>query len=421
MNRRSLFGRFAVPLSADRTANRLEHRRVHMEPLEVRQVLATIYVNDNWVSADPGAGNLTQGDTVFSSADPLNNTITASYGDNAFGKVSNATSSTGNPYLTVAGQGLSTQFIDDAIGAANDGDTVSLVEGTYTESDIVIDKAVLFKGSGTSGSGDTVIVPEVVSASVENEFPTASHQGIIIYSPSVTVTNVHINGSGNNALAGSLNFHQGITTLYDTQDGVNGVGGTRLRSGPRTEHAGHQPGRPGRPTPFRAAPVDQQRQGRQRLVQGHHPLCRRRLQLWPHRLRRTKTRFRTRSSTASATLAISPPTTSASWSRTSTIRTTPWAMPSATRSATCSASAWRRTLTAPARGIAARLPATTRPCRSTRSTTPAWKVSATTSSRAVTSLPTSPTSAAAIRQSAFTRSIRTSPTRPSPAMVRRSV
>ena len=112
MNRRSLFGRFALPLSGDRPANRLEKRRFHMEPLEVRQVLATMYVDDNWVSQTPGAGTLTQGDTVVSGTGG----ITAAYGDNAFGLVTNATSSTGNGYLTVAGQGVSTRYIDDAIG-----------------------------------------------------------------------------------------------------------------------------------------------------------------------------------------------------------------------------------------------------------------------------------------------------------------
>jgi len=211
MNRRSLFGRFAVPLSANRTANRLEHRRVHMEPLEVRQVLATIYVDDNWVSQDPGAGNLSQGDTVISGTGG----ITGSYGDDAFGLVSNATSGTGNPYLTLADappNNISTRYIDDAIGVANNGDIVSLLEGKFTESDIVIDKGITFRGfgsAGTNGVGESLIVPEVTSTRAELEFPTGSHQGIIIYSPNVTVTNLHVNGSGNGSLGGSLNYHQG--------------------------------------------------------------------------------------------------------------------------------------------------------------------------------------------------------------------
>ncbi len=137
-----------------------------MEPLEVRQVLATMYVDDNWVSQTPGAGTLTQGDTVISGTGG----ITAAYGDNAFGLVTNATSSTGNGYLTVAGQGVSTRYIDDAIGTANNGDTVSLLEGIFTESDIVIDKSVVLKGVGTNGGspgvGESLIVPEVVSTAL---------------------------------------------------------------------------------------------------------------------------------------------------------------------------------------------------------------------------------------------------------------
>ena len=69
-----------------------------------------------------------------------------------------------------------------------------------------------------------MIIPEDTAVSTLDasaEFPVGTRQGIIIYSPDVTVSNVALDGNGNpttTANAGhTLNFHQGITTLYDTQ------------------------------------------------------------------------------------------------------------------------------------------------------------------------------------------------------------
>ncbi len=216
MNRKSLFGRLSPRTLARRTADRPEHYRAAIEPLEVRKVLAaTFYVNDNWAeNPNTADGTLTLGDSVVSLNDPVNFGITATYGTNAFGNV------TGTNVPNIAGN----EFIYSAITAALDdnNDTVSIIEGTYTESDIVIDKSVIFQGSGRSGLTDTLIVPEVASARAEQEFPIGSRSGIIIYNNSITVRNLRLDGSGNGSITPGFAYHHGITTFYEQQNGPGG-------------------------------------------------------------------------------------------------------------------------------------------------------------------------------------------------------
>ncbi len=230
MNRRSLFGRFAAPLSIDRTAKRPEHRKMRLEALEDRKVLAiTVYVNDNWTELPAlSNGTLEIGDSVYDAA----NNITASYGTTAFGTV---TGTIDVPSLPGAA------FINDAINATNvsDGDTVSILEGTYTESDIVVNKQLTINGHGhtdlannaelqgamlpygeyvQNAAAETLIVPATSSAHVNGEFPNNTHSGIIIYSEGVTISNLRLDGSGNSGNTGAMAYHQGITTLYELQD-----------------------------------------------------------------------------------------------------------------------------------------------------------------------------------------------------------
>jgi hypothetical protein len=208
MNRRSLFSRSARPALFHAYAQRPDYFQVHVEPLEQRQLLAgnTYYVNDTWI--DGNGGTLNFGDTVTAGAalDPVSSGIAGTYGVDCFGK-----SSTGS-------SDPSYSHIADAIAAAGSVDTVSLLEGTYTESDIVINKQVLFSGTGLSGTANTLIVPEVTSAhggAADANFGAGTHAGVIIYSDQVTVQNVHLNGNGG-GVGGSLNYHEGISTLYDT-------------------------------------------------------------------------------------------------------------------------------------------------------------------------------------------------------------
>jgi hypothetical protein len=212
MNRRSLSTRLSKRLGVARAFERPDYFRVHLEPLEKRQLLAgnTYYVNDTWT--DGNGGTLNFGDSVSASltSDPNSFGISGTYGIDCFGKSSSGSFASGYEHIA------------DAIAGAGAADTVSLIEGTYTESDIVINKAILFSGTGTSGSANTLIVPETTSAQTGAalaNFGVGTHSGIFILSDSVTVQQVHLNGNGNPSLGGSLNYHQGITHLYDTQNG----------------------------------------------------------------------------------------------------------------------------------------------------------------------------------------------------------
>ncbi len=212
MNRSSLFGRLTASVHANRASHGHDYFRVHLEPLEQRQLLTTspVYVNDNWVNlSNPGVAP-SFGDLVTNSLDSIDTgNITVLYGIAGFGATVDG---------TAAGVGL----IHDAIQGTDAGGTLNVLEGTYAESDIVIDRALLFKGAGDTGAARSLIVPEVTSSHSDiTNFGVGTRQGIIIYSASVTVTGVALDGNGNGSVPGTLNYHQGITTLYDTQNGGN--------------------------------------------------------------------------------------------------------------------------------------------------------------------------------------------------------
>jgi hypothetical protein len=204
MNRKSLFGRFVNQVKGS-AAERPEYARMRLEPLEDRKMLvATIYVNDNWVNVTDPGNPVQVNDVVVNSLDAVNpGGIIATYGTDAFGTVDGT---------SVAGFSL----IYDAIQAVDSGGQINLLDGTYTESDIVIDKPLIFQGA----SGATSLIrPEVVSSGATSNFGVGTRSGIIIYSPSVTVSDVTVDGNANGSLGAGLNFHHGITTLYDTQNG----------------------------------------------------------------------------------------------------------------------------------------------------------------------------------------------------------
>ena len=205
MNRKTLFGRVVNVSRMARVSLRPESTRVQLEPLEDRKMLAVAqaYVNDNWTNDD--GPTLEIGDFVTSSAAD-GQIVTREYGFDAFG--------------TVDGQSLAgAATIYDAIQNTSSGGTLNILGGTYAESDIVIDRPMTVIGNGKDGPNATVLIPEVVSAANQEDFGVGTHSAIIIYSPTVNISNLRIDGAGNGSLAGSYNYHHGITTLYDTQNG----------------------------------------------------------------------------------------------------------------------------------------------------------------------------------------------------------
>jgi len=180
-------------------------------------MLSVSYVNDNWYNLDNPGMAPQLGDQVTNLYDSINpGLIEAIYGFNAFGSTLHFDEFDGPVYLSLPGASL----IHDAIQSAAPGDTVQLLDGTFVESDIVIDRPLTLAGTVTGMLNQiSVIVPEVTSAASSADFGVGTRQGIIIYSPSVTVSSVVVNGSGSFATLGSQQYHQGITTIYDLQDG----------------------------------------------------------------------------------------------------------------------------------------------------------------------------------------------------------
>ena len=195
MNRKSLFGRF---VNVDQ-AVRQEYFRLAMEPLEDRKML-TATVSNNW-SEVSGSHVLHMGDIVTDNT--LDNSVgNLVYGVNAFGKVQGITSLSGAGTITGSGATLTgAGLIQDAIRTSDltggvidptKQDTIIIENGTYAESDIVIDRPLIIDGdAGNSGDngGQVTIVPEVASTHGETDFPTGSHQGIIIASGNIQIEN----------------------------------------------------------------------------------------------------------------------------------------------------------------------------------------------------------------------------------------
>ncbi|REK19327.1 MAG: hypothetical protein DWQ37_01375, partial [Planctomycetota bacterium] len=168
---------------------------------------ATVYYSDNWVNVSDPGNPVEQFDFITNANDTINpGGIFVEYGVDGFGTV----------------DGTSLPFADDiydAVQQTDAGGELFLLEGTYQESDIVIDRPLTLSGADPN-LAETLIVPETTSAQTDpTNFGVGTRSGIILYSPNVTIRDLKLDGNGNGALGGSLHYHHGITTLYDTQNG----------------------------------------------------------------------------------------------------------------------------------------------------------------------------------------------------------
>ncbi len=231
---------FANSRAVSSSASRQDYFRVHLEPLESRKLLAATHiVSDYWIDVDDPDGSI-----GYSPTDSLQDPVTGAFGSagdgNTFGKIAYYNTGTGawlgtfhnivdasnNDYSTIH------SAIENASTVAGDFVqlkprfdnvfTANVVPQTFQESDIVIDKAgITLTGDSNYAASYSIIAPEVASAHAEENFPSGSHSGIIVYAKTVAVENLTIDGNAGVGGAGSFNFHQGITTMYDQSGGGN--------------------------------------------------------------------------------------------------------------------------------------------------------------------------------------------------------
>jgi hypothetical protein len=111
------------------------------------------------------------------------------------------------------------QTIQYAISRALAGDVIKIAAGTYTASNILVDKSLTIEGTGATRDA-VVIVPSAEDGNQNVTFDGTSQNGFIIKASNITIRKLTINGRGNNGLTpGKNNFRTGIVTLDDSQPG----------------------------------------------------------------------------------------------------------------------------------------------------------------------------------------------------------
>jgi len=178
---------------------RRRSRRVapRLEMLERRSLLsapAQVWINDNWViTHDVATAGLSYGDTVANTGIGDDGSVAgATYGMNAFSRIA------------------------DGIAAVAAGGAVSIVSGTYSESDIAVDRPVVIDGGADRNR--VRIVPAAASAKTGRLFDAGVHSAFVLQSGGVAIENLTIDGDGGVGGGGSHNFRGGI--VYDYRSGV---------------------------------------------------------------------------------------------------------------------------------------------------------------------------------------------------------
>lgn len=145
------------------------------------------YVDDSWA----GTPRFADADNIGNGIDPL------AFGFNAF---------TG---------------IQEGITAVDAGGTVNIHNGTYFESNILVDKAVTIQGESQGG---VIVAPAFVDGHVDTSAfgPTVSN-GFVIQHSNVTIKTLTLDGNANGSLPGTQNYRGGIVTDFNVGNYDNTV------------------------------------------------------------------------------------------------------------------------------------------------------------------------------------------------------
>jgi hypothetical protein len=192
-----LFFGFRKPTEAsNKWYKRSRYRKSRFELLEDRRVLSgqTLYVNDNWaVTNDVAPAGLSAGDTVANTSAGDDGTVT--------GKIFDT-----NAFSTIQG----------AINAANPGDTIDVLAGTYFESNILVTKSLTIQGQSRAG---VILGPSVADGHIDSAFAGPVSNGFVIQSSGVTIQDLTIDGNANAALNTSSgqtqNFRAGVSVDFN--------------------------------------------------------------------------------------------------------------------------------------------------------------------------------------------------------------
>ncbi len=123
--------------------------------------------------------------------------------------VVNASTVTGDA-TTVNVQSGNGAKIQTGVNLAVAGATVNVANGTYTESNILVAKALTINGQSQAG---VLLRPAIADAHDDSAFGGAAvSNGFVVQSNNVTVQNLTIDGNANGTLAGTQNFRAGVIT-----------------------------------------------------------------------------------------------------------------------------------------------------------------------------------------------------------------
>ncbi|HEV8606849.1 MAG TPA: right-handed parallel beta-helix repeat-containing protein [Tepidisphaeraceae bacterium] len=103
--------------------------------------------------------------------------------------------------------------IQSAIDGTDAGGTITLANGSYNESNILVNKPLTIEGESRDG---VIIGPSLADGHIDSAFAGPVSNGFVIQSSDVTIEHLLIDGDADGAIAGDHNFRAGVITDHRT-------------------------------------------------------------------------------------------------------------------------------------------------------------------------------------------------------------